>query len=126
MLTVAEIGSLVSDICTLANGLPTSVLNGSKEDKIWAVMNLDDGDMQHETFNKRFNAMFGEDCHDLYGHLHYVHRGKLGIGLVCLYLTKMDWTDFPLDLTEIKLQCLLVELNQLQCVSNPFLSPYTD
>ena len=126
MLTVAEISNLVTDICTLANGLPTSVPNGSKEDKIWAVMHSDNSETPHETFNKRFNAMFGEDCHDLHGRLHYVCHGKLGIGLVCSYLTKLDWTDFPLDLAEIKLRCLLVELKQLQCVSNLFLSLYTD
>jgi hypothetical protein len=103
MLTVAEISSLVVDICTLANGLPTSVLNGFKEDKILAVMNLDDGETPHETFNKHFDAMFSEDCCNLHGHLHYVRRGKLGIGLVCSYLTKLNWTDFPLEITEIKL-----------------------
>lgn len=126
MLTVAEITSLVTDICTLSNGLPSSVPNGSKEDKIWAVMNSDDGETPHETFNKRFDAMFGEDCRDLHGRLHHVRRGKLGIGLVCSYLTNLDWTDIPLDLAEIKLRRLLVELKQLQCVSNPFLSPYTN
>ena len=52
MLTVAEINSLVADICTRANNLPSSVLLGSTEDKIWAVMNSDDGEMPHETFNK--------------------------------------------------------------------------
>jgi hypothetical protein len=122
---VAEIGSLVTGICTLANALPPSVPNGSKDDKIWAVMNSDDGKTPHETFNKRFDAMFGEDCRDSHGCLHHVRRGKLGIGLVCSYLTKLDWTDFPLDLAEIKLQRLLVELKHLQCVSNLFPSPYT-
>jgi hypothetical protein len=66
-------------------------------------MNLDNSETPHETFNKCFDAMFGEDCHDLHGRLHYVHRGKLRIGLVCLYLTKLDWTDFPLKIIKIKL-----------------------
>lgn len=126
MLTVAEINSLVADICTRANGLPSSVPLGSTEDKIWAVMNSDDGETPHETFNKRFDAMFGEDCRDLHGRLHHVRRGKLGMGLVCSYLTNLDWTDLPLDLAEIKLQRLLVELKQLQCVSNLFPPPCTD
>jgi hypothetical protein len=126
MLTVAEINSLVADICTCANGLPSSVPNGSTEDKIWAVINSDDGETRHETFNKRFDAMFGEDCRDLHGRLHHVRHGKLGMGLVCSYLTNLDWTDLPLDLAEIKLQRLLVELKQLQCVSNSFPSPCTD
>lgn len=126
MPTIADISSLVTEICALANGLSSSVPNGSKDDKIWAVINLDDGKTPHETFNKRFDAMFGEDCCDLHGRLHHVHCGRLGIGLVCSYLTKIDWADFPLDLAEIKLQRLLVELKQLQCISHLFLSPYTD
>ncbi len=89
-------------------------------------MNLDDGKTPHETFNKCFDAMFSEDCHNVHGHLHHICHGKLGMGLVYSYLTNLDWTDFPLDLTEIKLQCLLAELKQLQCVFNPFLSLYTD
>jgi hypothetical protein len=124
MLTIAEVRSIVSDICTLANALPSSVPNGSKEDKIWVVMNSDGGKTQHETFNKRFDAMFGEDCRDSHGRLHHVRRGKLGIGLVCLYLTNLDWTDIPLDLAEIKLQRLLVELKQLQYVFNPLPKPF--
>ena len=126
MLTVAEINSLVTDICAHANGLPSSVPNDSTEDKIWAVMNSDDGKTPHKTFNKRFNAMFGEDCRDLHGCLHHVCHGKLEMGLVCSYLTNLDWTDLSLDLAEIKLQRLLVELKQLQCVSNSFPSPHTD
>jgi hypothetical protein len=114
MLTIADIKSIVADIGTLANTLPSSVPNGSKDDKIWAVMNADDGETPHETFNKRFDAMFGEDCRDCHGRLHHVRRGKLGLGLVCSYLTKLDWTCIPLDLAEIKLQRLLVELKQLQ------------
>jgi hypothetical protein len=103
MLTVADISSLVADIGILAHGLPSSVPNGSKEDKIWAAMNSDEGETPHETFNKRFDAMFGEDCRDLHGHLHHVRHGKLGMGLVCSYLSNLDWTSFPLDLVEIKL-----------------------
>ena len=103
MLTIAEISSLVAEICTLANGLPSSVPNGSKEDKIWIVINSTDGKTPHKMFNKQFNALFGEDCHDLHGHLHHVCHGNLGIGLVCSYLTNLDWTDLPLDLAEIKL-----------------------
>jgi hypothetical protein len=118
MPTVADISSLVADISILAHALPPSVPNGSKDDKIWSVMNTDDCETAHETFNKRFDAMFGEDCRDLHGRLHHVRRGKLGLGLVCLYLSKLDWSEFPLDLVEIKLRRLLVELKHLQCVSS--------
>ena len=63
--------------------------------------------------------MFAEDCCDSDGDLHYVRQGKLGMGLVASYLSKINWaTGFPLDLVELKLQCLVTELKSLQYVSN--------
>ena len=62
--------------------------------------------------------MFGEDCRDSDGRLHYVHQGKLGMGRVVSYLSKINWTTgFLLDLVELKLQRLIVELKSLQYVS---------
>jgi hypothetical protein len=40
------------------------------------------------------------------------------MGLVVLYLLKINWTSFPLDLVELKLQCLIKELKHIQCISN--------
>lgn len=75
-------------------------------------MNANGGDTAHEMFNKRFDAIFGEDCHDSSGHLLHIHKGKHGLGLICLYLSQIDWVvdDFLLDIVEIKLQRLLSEL----------------
>ena len=89
-------------------------------------MNAGERDTAHETFNCRFDALFGEDCWDASGRLLHIHRGKLGLGLITLYLSKIDWaTGFPLDLIEIKLQHLLIELKQLQYVANfMFLTNY--
>ena len=82
-------------------------------------MNSDELETPHETFNRRFNAMFAEDCCDSVGRLHYVHQGKLGMGLVVSYLSKINWTTgFPLDLVELKLQRLITELKNLQYVSH--------
>jgi hypothetical protein len=58
------------------------------------VMNTKEDDTLHETFNCQFDALFGEDCCDSSGHLHYIHQGKLRMGLVdsirktqsCLFL----------------------------------------
>ena len=73
----------------LQNSLPSSVPNGSKDDKIWAVMNLDNGETPHETFNKQFDAMFGEVSAVTYmAACTMSARGKIGMGLVCSYLTK--------------------------------------
>jgi hypothetical protein len=71
----------------------------------------------HETFNK-FDAMFGDDCGNSVGRLQYIRRGKHGLGLVCSYLSSVDWADdFSLDIVEIKLQRLLAELEQFWYVT---------
>ncbi|KAG5734184.1 hypothetical protein E4T56_gene1377 [Termitomyces sp. T112] len=114
MPTPAAIQALVKTITAPSSNLPSSVKQGSKSDKIWTVMNGGEGETLHETFNRRFDAMFGEDCCDSNGRLEYVCRGKLGLGLVCLYLSKIDWAvNFLLDLVEIKLQRLVSELKYL-------------
>jgi hypothetical protein len=98
--------------------LPLSIPQGTKGDKIWNVMKGDECDTAHETFNMRFDVMFGEDCRDSSGRLHHISRGKFELGCVCLYLAKIDWSDdFPLDLVEIKLQRLITELRYIWCVA---------
>lgn len=130
MPTVAVIKALVKDISTLSQGLPPSVKQATKDDKIWSVMNadeLDEHDSEYETFNRRFDAMFGEDCRDSAGRLQHIRQGKLGLGLICAYLSKRDWGDgFPLDLVEIKLQRLVAELEYLRYVHLPFPCLVTD
>ena len=77
-------------------------------------MNGNAGKTAHETFNCCFDAMFGEDCQDSMGRLQYIHQGQLGLGPVCHYLSAINWSDgFPLDIVEIKLQCLATELKFL-------------
>jgi hypothetical protein len=110
---------LVKDITTLSNALPQSIQQGTKDDKIWSVINAGERDTAHKTFNCQFDALFGEDCWDASGHLLHVRRGKLGLGLVTSYLSKIDWAHgFPLDIVEIKLRRLLTELKRLQYVAN--------
>lgn len=117
MSVLETVKSLVKEITTLANSLSDAVLKGTKDDKIWSVMNTTEGDIPHETFNRRFDALFGEDCRDIGGRLQHVRQGKLGMGLVTSYLSKINWTqNFPLDLVELKLQRLVTELKHLQCV----------
>src|ERR1700755_1139316 len=108
---MSGIKALVRDITTLLNALPQSIQQGTKDNKIWSMMNAGEHDTAHETFNRRFDALFGEDCRDASGHLLHVRRGKLGLGLVTSYLSKIDWVHgFPLDIIEIKLRHLLKEL----------------
>jgi hypothetical protein len=115
MSTIQGIQLLVKNIVALSSSLPKSVPNATTQDKIWIVMHTQEGETTFETFNKRFDALFGEDCRDADGHLHHIRQGKNGMGLVCAYLNKIKWTsNIPLDLVEIKLQRLFTELQHLR------------
>src|SRR5258708_19110569 len=119
MPTSVTIKPLLKDISALSSTLSDAVPKGSKDNKIWSVFNTKERDIPHETFNHRFDALFGVDCRDSRGRLLHVRQGKLGIGLVISYLSKIDWAaGFPLDLVELKLQRLVTELKVLQCVPN--------
>jgi hypothetical protein len=74
----------------LSYSLSDMVPKGSKHDKIWSVMNTKEGDTPHKTFNHQFDTLFGEDCCDSSGCLHYICQGKLGMGLVSFYLSKIN------------------------------------
>lgn len=116
MSDLATIRQLVKDIGTLSSSLSDLVPKGTKDDKIWSVMNCAERETPHETFNYRFDALFAEDCHDSDGRLHHVRQGKFGMGFVALYLLKLNWAVFPLDIVTLKLQRLLGELKKVQCV----------
>jgi len=98
MSTLATIKLLVKEIGILSNSLSDAMPKGSKDDKIWSVTNAEECDTPHETFNRRFDALFAEDCRDSDGRLHHLRQGKLGMGLVMSYLSKINWTSFPFDL----------------------------
>lgn len=121
MSTLMGIKLLVKEIGSLSTSLADSVLKGTKDDKIWSVLNKEERDTPHETFNSRFDALFAEDCRDSNGRLHHIRQGKLGMGLVVSYISKINWADFPLDLVELKLQRLVTELKSLQYVSILFI-----
>ena len=82
-------------------------------------MNKPERDTKFETFNRRFNTLFMEDCCDADGRLPHIRQGKLRLGLICSYLSKLDWgASFPLDLVEIKLLHLKTKLTYLTYVYN--------
>jgi hypothetical protein len=115
MSSIAVIKGLIKDITSLSNSLPLSIPKGTKDGKIWSVMHATEGETAHETFNKRFDALFAEDCRNSDGRLLHIRQGKFGLGLICSYLAKINWAaDFPLDLVEIKLLRLITELRYLQ------------
>ena len=114
MPTIEEIVQLAKKISTLSSSLPPSVPKATPKDKIWTVWQTQEGDTPFETFNKRFDALFSEDCRDAEGRLPHIRQGKSGMGLVSGYLKKLDWSEgFPLDLVAIKLQRLAAELTHI-------------
>jgi hypothetical protein len=122
MTTVEGIQLLVRTIIRLSSSLPKNVPSATTSDKIYTVMHSDEGATTFETFNRRFDALFGEDCRSPDGRLHFIRQGKNGMALVCTYLKKLDWSsNIPLDLVEIKLSRLSVELTYL--IESNTLSP---
>jgi hypothetical protein len=118
MATIPRIKTLVKSIRALSDSLPSSVPNATKNDKIYIVISTQEGRTPFETFNKRFDALFAEDCRNSDGRLHYIRQGINGMGLVCAYLNKINWSDeaIPLDLVEIKLLRLTTELTYIKYV----------
>ena len=61
MPTIPDILWLIKNITQLSNALPPSVDKATTKDKIWIVMHGPEGETPFETFNQRFDALFGED-----------------------------------------------------------------
>ena len=51
MSTLATVRQLIKDITSLSTSLSDSVPQGSTDDKIYRVMNTEEHDTPHETFN---------------------------------------------------------------------------
>ena len=69
----------------------------------------------HETFNRRFDALFAEDCRNADARL----QGKLGMVLVVSYLSKIDWTlDFFMSMS-MSIPHLILHITDTHVVLNP-------
>jgi len=119
MTTIQQITELIKTVVALSNSLPKSIPSATTKDKIYIVLNTAEGATTFETFNRHFDALFGEDCRNSEGRLHHIRQGKIGMGLVCSYLNKIDWSDvdIPLDLVEKKLVRLNTELTYLKAIN---------
>lgn len=80
--------AIVEAITLLTKNLPSSVPEGKRDGKLYRVMTNDDyrGETPWETFNKRIDATFGEDCRNAEGRLENVCRGRFGMDIVTKYL----------------------------------------
>lgn len=105
---------MISQLKTLAEGLPTSIPLAKKGDKIEHVLANATGDDAFHTFNRRYDALFGLDCRR-HGRMIYVHRGERGMLAYCRYLESIDLSDksLQLSLMELRLSTLIAELQLL-------------
>ena len=80
--------AIVDTITKLTKKLPSSIPEGKRDGKPYQVMTNDNyqGETPWETFNKRLDATFGEDCRNAEGHLENVCRGQFGMDIVTKYL----------------------------------------
>ena|ERR1700691_2239636 len=110
-----RVKSLIANLLTLCDGLPSSIPLASKDDQIYHVMKNVTGDDEWQTFNHRFDLLFGEDLRDAEGCLLHIRRGKYGMDAVCTYLKGIDLDTPGLfhDLMAIKLIRVVEELAHL-------------
>jgi hypothetical protein len=80
--------AIVEAITLLTKNLPSSVPEGTRKGKLYRVLTNDNyrGETPWETFNKRMDTTFGEDCRNAEGHLENMCRGRFGMDIVTKYL----------------------------------------
>jgi hypothetical protein len=116
---------LIVKLISLCQGLPKTVPIAEKDDKIYHVITNVNEDDPWQSFNRKFDLLFGEDCRDGKGHFQNIRRGRYGMGAVCMYLkgvnTEEPW--FLADLAIIKLEriCKELEVIKLKYVSHRYI-----
>lgn len=78
-VSLEDITALVRRIQDMSKSLPQTVPESTKEGKLYEVMTTMNGDSHWETFNRRFDNLFGEHCRDKNGRLYHLRRGKYGL-----------------------------------------------
>ncbi|KAJ6625138.1 hypothetical protein B0H10DRAFT_2212148 [Mycena sp. CBHHK59/15] len=108
LIVAGTIAKLIDKISKLSESLPTTIPEGTEDDKIhYILMNIHSHDAGSvaSTFNHRFNILFKEDaqCRDEDGHLRF----------------EIDWvsSDVDLELARLKLERVVTEM-ELLCKSS--------
>ncbi|KAL1657695.1 hypothetical protein GGF50DRAFT_121580 [Schizophyllum commune] len=119
-----DVVQLSTDIKALAKQLPSSVPIASKDGMIYRILRDSHGESAWATFNKRFDALYGEECRDADGKLKNIERGKYGLDGVCKYLDiAVQQGSMPYDLMSIKLERLKLAMQVICVPPNPTGSP---
>ena len=112
-LNCAGVRNYIQKVVYMGKCLPSTVALATEEDVVYRAFTSAEGESQWHTFNKWFDAVFGEDCRDANTKkLHLIRRGANGMELVSGYLESLNLTDpeLPLDLMLEKLARLNNEL----------------
>lgn len=114
-VTRDNVKKLISTIHTLNDSLPQDAVPlGTKQDFLWKTFTQVAGESNWQTFNRRFDLVFGEDCRNEEGRLLHLRRGPLGLDLVLKYLESAHMAEGMLfDLMAVKLERLINELKYI-------------
>jgi hypothetical protein len=119
MAAAVTAASLIITLTSLCQQLPSSIPKATKDGWVYHVVTSVNEDDPWQSFNHKFDLLFGEDCHNQKGHLHNIRCGKYGMGVVCTYLkginTEEPW--FLTDLVAIKLDHICKEVIKLKYYS---------
>jgi hypothetical protein len=116
MAAAVTAASLIVNLTSLCQRLPNSVPKATKDDRIYHVITNINEDDPWQSFNCKFDLLFGEDCRDKNGRLNNIRRGKYGMGAVCAYLNNISTEEpwFLAELVAIKLNCICQEVIKLK------------
>jgi hypothetical protein len=130
LLSAAALIAYIDRIEELCPLLPVSVPEGIPDDspatidgKIFRVVNHVYGVESQDpapTFTRRMDVLFGRDCRDANGRLHYIRRGPHGMILFVQYLRTIKWTTdgIPFTTAALKLSEVTKEMEVIWCVNN--------
>jgi hypothetical protein len=116
MAATVTAASLIANLISLCQRLPKSVPVAHKDDDIYRIIRTAHGDDPWQSFNRKFDLLYGEDCRDAKGYLRNIRSGKYGLDSVCAYLKGINTNDpqFLAELAVIKLERLRNELVKLK------------
>ncbi|KAF8234643.1 hypothetical protein L208DRAFT_1376796 [Tricholoma matsutake] len=87
MSTPRTISELITNLVSLTESLLASIPNALHDGKINHVLMTVEGEEFFETFNRRFDILFGEHCWGENGRLVHIQHGKYGMDALLRWFT---------------------------------------
>ncbi|KAI0038954.1 hypothetical protein FA95DRAFT_1599976 [Auriscalpium vulgare] len=106
--------TLIQELASLAKQLPKDIAEATKSEPVFEVLQKVSGETTWETFNRRFDILFGENRRGPDGRLMNIRRGRYGMQNVVTYLNNIVGQPGMLyELMDIKLNRIIAELDYL-------------